>query len=275
MTTHNVNDGQFINAVKGNVAFYLPILFEFIPENDSFWKEADKNFNSEIEWRRGEAEAAEGSIQAEITIFDVILLAKRGNGEGIRYLHFLRSMFDHLFNNLVSVERALVKRTFKTILKKLDFRYKDFVGELAVLNNMISTKKYRLEDVEAPLADSPKTIDFKVRDLNTNECHLVEVYNIHVDSDKVQPEPERIKAFFTHRLTQKIASKETQMQFELVTVLWGGWRDLLVYSNYFKAYAVHLVNVHEPMAYLTFSEVNDGSFFQNRFKKISRLFDSE
>ncbi|WPQ65209.1 hypothetical protein SIO70_10170 [Chitinophaga sancti] len=269
----NTNNGEFINAVKGNVAFYLPQLFEFIPESESFWNDADKRFKNKIQERL--TLAAGENIQVEITIFDIIFLVKQGNIEAFRFLNFVRKMFSHLFNNLQPDERTMVKKTFKTILKKLDLSYINFVGELAVLNNIMSTKKYRLETVEASLTDSLNTIDFKVRDLKTNESHLVEVVNIHIDSDKVQTNPELIKAFFTHRLSKKLKSKQTQLPFELITVLWGKWQDFKVYTDYFKQYPMHLDNVREPMAYLTFTETDNGSKFENRFMRISRLFDEK
>ena len=62
-------------------------------------------------------------------------------------------------------------------------------NELAVLNNLMKSKMYRLEQLEAPLPGSPKTIDFKLRSLKTNASILVEVYNIHIDTDKVQTNP--------------------------------------------------------------------------------------
>ena len=259
-----------MNVAKQNIAFYLPSLMEILRDSDPEWEKIDKLFSAKIEERFKEANCEVITIEA--TIFDIIIAVKKQNLQAIRLLDFLNRMTTELSANLNNDEKLLIGKIVKDLLLTLDMRYLNFVGEIGVLNNLIKSKTYRLEAVEAELSDSTKTIDFKLKRIGDGAFLLVEVVNIHLDSDRIEDDEEKIKKFLTHRLTKKIDSKKTKSQFYLIPVIWCASKELKIYSDYFKKHKMHIENVIEPVSYLTFIDPNDESFVLHKFANISNLF---
>jgi hypothetical protein len=193
-------------------------------------------------------------------------------------LDFLNKLLLELSQLLTDTEKKLIKRNIRSFLTTLDKGYLNFVGELAVLNNLIKSKIYRFEDVEIG-SPNKKTIDFKLKNVKDDNSVLVEIVNIHIDSNRIDNDDEKIKKFLTDRISQKVNSKKVNLSsdinFFLVPVLWGAATDLKIYSDYFKKNKMHIQNVIESVSYLTFSDPNDNFFVLHRFGNISNLFNSD
>ena len=259
-----------------NISFYLPSLIKIIDETnlDFDWDNIDNLFSKEIKARTERANGETSIIEA--TLYDLIVEVKKENSQAGRLLDFFNKLWEELSINLTSEEKKLIKPTIRNILTAFDRRYLDFTGEILVLNNLIKSKIYRLEKVEEKLPNK-KTIDFKLKCIADGSFKLVEIVNIHLDSSKVNSEENLIKTFLEGRLSKKIAAKKLlldNVDFFLVPVLWGGWKDIQVYSEYFKKNKMHIQNVIEPVSYLTFTDPNDISFVMHRFGNVSNLFNN-
>jgi hypothetical protein len=262
-----------INRVKENIKFYLPAITDIIGDTDFGWERIDKLFSDELVKRTVKANKNGGTYKVEATIYDIIIEVKKGNIEAMRFLSFFKRLLEELADNLTSEEKKSIKKNIRDFLTRFNVKYLDYVGELAVINNLIKSKIYRLESVETKLS-SEKHIDFKIRKIEDGKIYLVEVVSIHLDSNKVEDDEEKIKAFLNYRLAKKIESKKSDTNFFLVPVLWGRWQDINIYSDYFKKNKMHLINVLEPVAYITFTDPKNEIFYFHRFGNVSNLFES-
>lgn len=263
-----------VNNAKQNTLYYLPALLEITAVDTEFpWDRIDDLFT--ILWKKKAALAIDDKMKVDATFFFTIMAARKGHSNAIGILHFLNHVFEELAGQLNPVEKKMLCSNIKDMVTTSDLRFYDFVGEIATLNNLMKTKAYRLERVETPLPNG-KTIDFQLCKIETNCSILVEIVNIHLDSDRVEADPVAIDKFLTHRLVAKIKDKNKKLKenvhFYLVPVLWGGWQDIEVYSNYFRHYKLALENVIEPVAYLQHSDGQE--YYDHQFGRVSTLHKS-
>ncbi|WP_126970223.1 hypothetical protein [Gynurincola endophyticus] len=260
-----------MNRVKDNIRFYLPAINDIVGDTDFGWGRVEKLFSDELKKRTVKANGA--TLMIEATIYDIIIEVKKQNLQAMRLLSFFQRLLEELSINLTSEEKKIIKKNIRDLLTSFDLKFLNYVGELAVINNLIKSKNYRLEYVETKMV-SGKSIDYRIKKLENGKLYLVEVLNIHLNSDKVENDEEKIKTFLNHRLAHKIESKKSDKNFFLIPVLWGGWQDIKIYSNYFKKNKMHLANVLEPVAYVSFTDPKDKTFYIHRFGNVSNLFDS-
>jgi hypothetical protein len=264
---------QEINYTKLNTELYLPGLLNITNLDKHFpWVKIDRDFTRLKDIK--EKNVNDGIIKVDTTLFFTILAAKIGHSQAIGMLHFLNIVFEELGNRLDEKEQKMICSTIKKIVSTFDPRFYNFVGEIAVLNCLTKSGIYRLEKVEAPLAIGG-SIDFQLFNKEKNSSTLVEVMNIHLDSEKVDENSTAINKFFTDRFSAKIKKKSKGMpeyaQFHLVPVLWGGAKELQVYKNHFKTNQLGMDYVIEPFAYL---QHTDGtSFYDHQFSRVSALID--
>jgi hypothetical protein len=262
-----------MNRVRENIRLYLPAIINIVGEEDFDWEQIDELFSAELVKRGAEFNVDGEPLLIQATIYDIIIEVKKGNLQAMRLLSFFQRLLEELSINLTIGERKLIRKNIRDFLLRFNLKYLDYVGELAVINNLVKSKLYRLENVEEKLP-SKKSIDFKIKRVEDGKVHLVEVVNIHLVSGKIECDERKIRKFLDYRLSKKIASKNSAADFFLVPVLWGCWQDIKVYSEYFKKNEMHLLNVLEPVAYATFSDPNDKTYCFHRFGNVSSLFES-
>jgi len=260
-----------MNILKENIKLYLPAIINIVGNTNFDWERIDKLFSEELTKRTAKANG--GTLIIEATIYDIIIEVKKGNLQAMRLLSFFRQLLEELSINLTTEEQKLIKKNIRDFLTRFNLKYLDYVGELAVINNLVKSKIYRLENVELKLA-SKKRIDFEIKRIEDGKLFLVEVVSIHLDSNKVERDDLKIKKFLNNRFANKIESKKSNTDFFLVPVLWGSWHDIKVYSEYFKKNKMHLINVLEPVSYVTFADPKDKNFFFHRSGNVSNIFDS-
>lgn len=260
-----------INFVKLNVSLFIPSLLELVEERIFPWDKIDKLFRAEIKKRTLLANGE--SIKVDATIFDVMIEAKKNNTTAIGYLDFLNRLFQELSDNLTPAEKAFTYTIIANILSKHDKGYWGYVAEVATLNNLIKSKSYRLVACEVQL-EGTRPIDFKLLSLKTNSVVFVEVLSLHLEADKIDEDPDLIKAFYKGRIAKKMQNKginpESHPNLYLIPVVWGDKNAIKRYSNFFKNNSLDIKNVLEPLSYITYS--NDNGYYEHYFRTISNLF---
>lgn len=185
-----------INYVKTNLELFVPSLVEFLSGMDFPWDRIERAFNQEIDRRKLKGQGK--SVIVETTIYDLMIEAKKGNMTAIGHLNFLKKLFEELCDFLAPEERLLARTNVKKMLSALDKRHRTFLAELATLNNLVKTKRYKLTGIETKLPNG-KQIDFKLNDICMQKDILIEVDNIFLNSDKIEDNPELIEKFITGR----------------------------------------------------------------------------
>jgi len=250
---------------------HLPDLMKLIGNADFPWLDIDKMVLTKINER---IKASGGqTIMVEANLYDMIVSAKKGNNQAIGLLDFLNSVFKELNLNINSVEKKLVISILKKILTSLSKDYLNFVGEIATLNNFKKKKIFTLEDTEVKLTNG-KSIDFLFSRQDNNQTQLVEVYNIHLNPDKVEENPDKIKKFLNERLANKNKDKlkdlTEEISFSLVTILWGSHKALKVYNDFFQKESLDIENAVEPLCYIM--QTDNKGFFLHSFGTIQSTF---
>ena len=258
------------NMLKVNVKSQLPVLLKYIPEEDPDWDRFDKLFSQKEKSRIQEAKGETMFIEA--CLYDIILAARKRNMDAIILLGFFEVMLEELLEYINDEEKDMIQKNIKNMLVNLDFRYLNFIGELAVLNGMMKSGLYRIEQVECKLPDSASRIDFKLRKISDGSIWWVEVLNIHPDGDRIELDKGKVARFFTDRYLQKIASKKTETPIYLIPVIWAGRDVLVLLSAYFSQYPLSVDMVHEPFVYASFRAGNKKSQISYLFTTISELY---
>ncbi|NLR62603.1 hypothetical protein HGH93_31220 [Chitinophaga polysaccharea] len=213
------------NYVKENVTIYFPAIMELIGTNNFNWNEVEEIYNSENIKRIKKLEAqGTDTLRVEANIYDIIVEVKKFNRQAIRLLDFFNKSLFHLNAQLNENEKKLIISNIWNVLTALDKRYLDFFSELAVLNNTILAGEFRLDNIEYELPNG-KTIDFRFKSIKDGKFILVEVFNIHLNSEKVDSDDTLVKKFLDGRLIPKINNKKEglteDIHFDLMPVLWG------------------------------------------------------
>ena len=138
------------------------------------------------------------TIIVDANIYDVIIEAKKNNPTAIGYLDFLDRLFQKITDNLTTAEKRHIQTNVTNLLTKYDKGYWGYVAEIATLNNLIKSKAYRLTGSEVRLPGT-KPIDFKLSVIEGNKDVFVEILSIHLDSDRVDNDPEIMKKFLLGR----------------------------------------------------------------------------
>jgi hypothetical protein len=259
-------------SAKEIIGQFLPSIMKIIDDDQSFgWIEINSKFNKIVK-DRTKIQSENSTI--EPTLFDVIFSAQHGNREPVLQLNLLENLFSEMATLLDTYGKQLIKDNLRNLLKSSDNKYMNFVGEIAALVNILKTSLYKLEAIEFQLP-SGKSVDFKIKNISSEEISYVEVFSIHLNSDKVFSDQNEIEIFLTGRINKKILSKEfsEDLNYFIVPILWGKHKDLLIYSDFFQKSRFKINRVIEPLSFLTFIEM-DGSIL-HRFGRISELFNCQ
>lgn len=254
-----------------NLRYYLPALERLYGNSGLDWATYDAVYNNLHEKRNKDGK--EGLL-VEANIYDIILTLKKEEGLGFWLIDYFNQILDKLNLQLDEIGRTKIKEALHNVFTAHDHKYLNFVGELSVLNQLLSSTVFTLNDVEVPIPNG-KSIDFEML-TQSKQPMLVEVHNIHLDDDKVESNGDALLRFLVKRRKDKIAEKRKdlsgEMDFQLVQVLWGNARSLYLYSQLFKNHKELLTNI-EPLAYLTLSDPHNPQKFEHKFGRVSSLFE--
>lgn len=260
-----------INFSKLNFTHYIPAVMELIKGLDFPWDRIDRLFQEKLRERKLSANGE--TIIVEATIFDYIIEARKGNSTAVGFLHFLKCLFEEMADNLTKPERQHIQTTITNLLTKHDIGHWGYVAELATLNNLVKSKAYRLKGCEVRLPET-KPIDFQLEVVGKKSDVFVEIVSIHLDSDRIDSDPEEMKNFLLKRISDKMTKKGMDAvkypNLYLIPVLWGTKDAIKVYSDFFKGNSLRIKNVLEPLSYLTLS--NGKGYYEHHFKAVTRLF---
>jgi len=137
------------------------------------------------------------------------------------------------------------------MLTNTDKNYRNFVGELSVLNNCLISD-FTLVKIEETLPNGKK-IDFHLCHQKSNKSYLVEVVNVHYNYRK-QYTDEILAAEIKGKLIDKIADKTKNnpdtINFYLVPVIWAYRAELNRICALYEEYINMKDNwIFEPLAF--------------------------
>jgi len=273
LTKEILNIDKTTFDIKLRLEYYIPSLLQLI-EGDIRWtslkKILDKRFNEYTErYNNGER------FELRMTLYSLCVSAAKGNIEHIQFLSFIDNVFKSLATCLNSSEKGFIKTNIANLLEYED-GFLNYLGELCVLNCLMTSGLYRLDKTEHRLEKGTKGIDFKLSNSKTNESFLIEVVNIELREDKMT-EFDLIQKFLTGKLQDKLedTGKSGITKYTLVPVIWGG-RDnvnnILKVKDFYEKTNFTLDRVQTPRVYM---QLKAGDKTLNRFGSILKCLNAD
>jgi hypothetical protein len=272
-TTGNITEPRF--DIEGRLKIYFPIFFELLGNNKLDWKTITKVFTKKVEQWIMKYESTGQHIRVEASLYNVITASIQGNAHAISHLDFIRKLFEDLILRLDATEQKLVVPALYGLLTNMNKAYRNFLGELCVLNNVKRNTNLKLVNVEVPVVasrpDGPK-LDFKFFNSEKSTHLLVEIVNVHLN-DVAEWSDEKLSQLLQEKIQHKlnitgISENET---FHLIPVFWGSFEELKRTNKFYKENGPQFKNTVEPVSFASFTKL-DGSKI-HVFGTISSIVD--
>jgi len=255
----------WLKDIRPHFAFYVPSMLKILKPSPKQIRQIERKYNERLRLYR-DAVAKDGIFDSEETIFDLLWQAEQGDHYSIGFLTFLEETCASLLL-LVDKERItkLQNTCFQAIMNfdGLESRHLCYVGELALLERILSTDHLQLLDVEYKMPNG-KSFDFAIN-IDSN-LQLIEVMSIFLKSSLMQDEA-AFQGFIEKRFINKLEDKTKGVpngmySFSLLPLVWGEFSKLDKYIKYFQTFSPPKNIVLPPMMIPQFInlETNDIRF---------------
>ena len=191
-------------------------------------------------------------FEAGTTVFDLLWNAQERDIHSLRFLAYIEKTCASLRllipEHLMASLRSAVFRMLVTFDRR-ESRYRSYVGELSVLNALLSAGLHRLVGIEVGLPNG-KRADYSVA--TDSGSVLLEVENIDFDAAKIHSADD-LRRFLLGRIEDKLQTKLANipsgwaMPFCLAPVLWGDMLGLHQFREYFAHPPPYPALVLQPM----------------------------
>lgn len=261
--------------IQERLKIYTPYLFKLIEGQDIAWKDINKNFTIDFEENKRKFFENGGYLKVEMTFYQLISSALNNRAEAIHLFIYINVVFKGLAEHLSEPQRRMVGTIVRNLLKNFTLDYMNSLGELFVLNKLIITGSYRLDNVEYKMSNG-KRVDFNLYSYELKRNQFVEIVNIRLDASKLESDTS-IKNYLLKKFWDKISNQTrkftSDFDFLVVPVLWGAAKDLEKVSKFYKnANSIQIHGVAEPFAYCCWAdELGENTRYE--FDRISELFD--
>ncbi|AMR33447.1 hypothetical protein A0256_19500 [Mucilaginibacter sp. PAMC 26640] len=138
-------------------------LLGLLGTNNISWVTINKNFSKNLEKVKSDLALSQNSIYREATFYSVLISEHYNTGEGAGMFDWYSTLFQSLSSVLTSTEKALIHHSIYNLLIEPDKNYLNFIGELAVLNEIKKQPGCNLINVEEKIQDENNcTADFLI-----------------------------------------------------------------------------------------------------------------
>lgn len=278
---------------KENLNRFLPNIFLLLnPEPD--WVKINLQINTDhqkriIIWDEEHRDGLEFQPPKFLHIYDyplycVLHFALNGRPDALILLNYFNILFGEVFKSMNIDSIRLITPILTNFLKTINGDYIHYVGELAVLDSLLKTGKYRLNSIEKVIEkcksvevsainlNKGKSVDFCVTDILDSRNYLVEVKNVHVDDEN--PDVVKLRRKLNKKVKVKSKNQEEGTEFIVIPVLWvTKHMTLVTLEKQIKEWDnFHVEGVYEPFAFFTFIDEVGRNVF--KFNRISTLFEN-
>jgi hypothetical protein len=266
--------------LEKNLQRYIPELFKLMEGQKISWSKINKDYDQLEKKRQIEYDKNGGHLMTEPNFYDMVRRSVQRDPNFVRPFEYTKIVLDNLDKNLSREERIWVGSILRNLLKTLTIDHLHFLGELFVLNNIISRRHlYYLKMTEHEM-DNGKRIDFNIVFKNSGREGLMEVMNIHLKGLDLSNHT-RVRKHFERKIEDKIKDKtrdvDSDFIFQIQPVIWGSSDQLRVVGDFFKyGFGCKIENVNEPLSFCCHTLVRDGqNKFLYVFDEISKVFNMD
>jgi len=251
-----------------NLRRYMPAMFRLLMEDglsQDKWDNLNRKFVSTYQKRIALQTKSKKPLIVEANLYDLISSTFHNDKSALRFVGYIDIIFKLLGNNLFPEEKLMVTETLYNVLVSHDHQFRNYIGELSVLNKAIEKRTYNLIGVERDSIAQGTTADFTLLNNQTGKTELFEVVNIHLNNSQ------KIKGRLFRKIKEKTCKQANYTPFTLIPVLWAEWKILKeVEQLYITGNGVEMEGVNEPFAFCAFSDENNKPIY--RFMPIKKLF---
>lgn len=251
--------------------YYIPSLLELI-EGEIRWTSLTKMLNKRFAEQSERYNQGE-KFECKVNLYSITASAAKGDPGNIQFLSFINNIIKSLTSLLNKQERRLISTNLANLLE-YDEKFLHYLGELCVLNSLLSSGEYKLEQVEYKLKKNSKSIDFKIQNKKTNEPHLIEVVNIELRDDIVH-DFVKIETFLFNKLNDKLldTDKSGIVDYTIIPVIWGGIdnvNNVLKVKEFYEKTNFSMNRVQVPRVYM---QLKSADITYNKFGSILNCLD--
>lgn len=269
------NDKTLRFDVKNGIERHIPSLLKLLGNQNISWNSINKGLDKHITKLHSElTESKEEEITKGVTFYSFLIGNEVNRKETAPMFSFFNNLFDELYNRLDQKELLHLHKMIKFVLTNYDYRYLNFIGELAVLNTYKSTNKYFLLNIEERVYSQNRVkADLFLKRKDDNLEFLVEIVNIHLEGKQIINREQIVE-----RIKQKILEKinctfftSPKKSIYIQPVLWfESLKQIEITANIYKNSEIHFYNVFIPMCYLTY-KLNDN--YEHRFEYVNTILE--
>lgn len=248
---------------------YMPDFYNLVVVQSISWKGINSIFTKHINRIKAEYAQTQQTVVKDATFYSIVISNISQDGKGDGMFDFFNTLFKSLSTHLNQVEKKLIRKILYKILTEVDRNYLNFIGELGVLNDFMSTGEYHLLKVEEKIKpDSNDSADFLLLDKKLHSELLVEVINIHLEERTLTDEVST-KNHIDSKLNKKIIDKftDSNRKFSLQPVIWTKHLNDVGFLKLMYSKLQMPDNVQSPFVYFTFMEVTKK--FEHHFERLA------
>jgi len=260
--------------IQGKLRRTLPEFFELLDGNELNWDEIHKCFASRGNQYHKKFEETGETFRIEASLYNIITASINGEHDALRMYDFMKALFLNLTAKTTSDEKKYLTDALYGLLTNVDAKYRNHLGELAVLNKLKNEWPVTLLQTERPLILSePKgpKIDFHLLNRDTKKEWLVEVVNFTVTEENTVSD-NKLRTFLKRKIKQKLSDTgiAKSKEFQLSPVVWGNWDKIKILADYYEHYQPKFENTLIPCTFVPFTDSMDQPVY--RFGSIDTIF---
>ncbi|MGD2035105.1 MAG: hypothetical protein PVF73_08630 [Bacteroidales bacterium] len=264
--------------VKKGLEKYMPSLMKFMEGHDIPWIKISRSLESHIDKIRDKVNSCNNKGPTEDTTFYSFIVGMAvGKKETAAMFDFFNSTFESLQQRLNNDESRHIHRMIKKVLTNFDYKYLNFIGEIATINAYKSTGKYSLINIEEKAYQQNNvSIDLFLQRKKDERKFLVEVVNIHLKDKQIKHKKE-LEYHINSKIKDKIDEKvfdNPKYEVYIQPVIWvKDLEQLKLLYKIFKREKRVINNVYIPLTYLTL--LLPDNTFEHRFEYANTILKGE
>jgi len=256
--------------VKAILEAQMPYLIKLLNGKEISWTKINKNLKKHQEFKKDNYK--NGQL-IDVNIFSLIVqfILKNENSFGI--FDFYNSTFKQLFYRLTKKELEFTHKMIKCLLTNFDYKYLNFIGEIATLNAYKSRENFELLNIEEKIySHNNVRADLLLKRKNDGLKFFVEIVNIHIENRNFTSIDE-IEYFVSGKFREKYKKTffpNPSYNLTIQPVIWTKTiEQIKLLEKAFKKYENNIKDIRMPLCYLTYKN-SDGNY-EHRFEYITTI----
>jgi len=256
--------------VKNILENQMPYLVKLLNGKNISWTKINRSLKKHLQFKK---ENYNNGELVDVNIFSLIIQFILENKNSFAMFDFYNSTFKQLFYRLTDKELEFTHKMIKCLLTNLDYKYLNFIGEIATLNAYMSSGNFELLNIEEKIyLHNNVPADLFLKRKKDGLKFLVEIVNIHLENKDFTTIDE-MELFISGKFKEK--HKKTFFDNPLYNltiqpVIWTNTiEQIKLLDRIFIKYKENVKDIRIPICYLTFKDSDEN--YEHRFEYITTI----